>query len=318
MRYTTSIPLFIGALAMGATAFTASSISHTAAKSTPSSIVDPAYLGEIEAWRTKVETNLKRDNGWLTLAGRFVMKPGANTFGTGKNNDIVFPPQLKGTGPDTIGTLQIDAEKQTVTLKLADGVSMTSAGQAFTGEREMKFGGKDRDWVSLGRISMHIIERNGKFVLRLADNESDVRKNFAGRIWFPPNPKFMVDAKFVPYPEDKKISIVNVIDEVSEEPCPGYVEFKLDGKVHRMDVVGDDEGMFFVFRDATSRDATYPPSRFLYIEQRPEPNTTFKLDFNRAYNPPCAFSEFTTCPLPPKQNIYKTRIEAGEKYRRKG
>jgi uncharacterized protein len=318
MTISTSTRLFISALAMGATLFAMPPGSHAAAKSKSSAAVDPAYLSEIEAWRTKVETNLKRDNGWLTLAGRFVMKPGANTFGVGKNNDIVFPPELKGAGPDTIGTLHIDTEKQTVTLKLAEGVRMSSAGQEFTGEREMKFGGKDRDWVTLGRISMHIIERNGKFVLRLADNESAVRKNFAGRIWFPPDPKFMVDAKFIPYPEGKTISIVNVIDEVSEEPCPGYVEFKLDGKAHRMDVVGDDDGMFFVFRDATSRDATYPPSRFLYIEQRPEPNATFKLDFNRAYNPPCAFSEFTTCPLPPKQNIYKTRIEAGEKYRRKG
>jgi uncharacterized protein len=318
MNISTSTRLFISALAMGAALFAMPPGSHAAAKSKSAAAVDPAYLSEIEAWRSKVETNLKRDNGWLTLAGRFVMKPGANTFGVGKNNDIVFPLELKGTGPDTIGTLNIDTEKKTVTLKLAEGVSMSSGGQAFTGEREMKFGGKDRDWVSLGRISMHVIERNGRFVLRLADNESAVRKNFAGRIWFPPNPKFMVDAKFVPYPEDKTISIVNVIDEVSEEPCPGYVEFKLDGKTHRMDVVGDDDGMFFVFRDATSRDATYPPSRFLYIEQRPPPNTTFKLDFNRAYNPPCAFSEFTTCPLPPKQNIYKTRIEAGEKYRRKG
>ncbi len=277
------------------------------------------YTAELKAWRADSETKLKRDNGWLTLAGRFMMKPGINTFGTGKNNDIVLPPQLKGTGTDTIGAFKVDLAAKTVTLQLADGVSMTSAGAAFSGERPMAFGSDKRDWVSLGRIAMHIIERDGKFVLRLADNESQVRKKFAGRVWFAPNTKFLVDAKFVPYPEEKTIPIVNVIDEVSNEPCPGYVEFKLNGKPQRMDVIGDDDaGMFFVFRDATSRDSTYPPSRFLYVEQKPEPNTTFKLDFNKAYNPPCAFSEFTTCPLPPKQNIYKARIEAGEKYRKKG
>jgi hypothetical protein len=276
------------------------------------------YVTDLNAWRSKSETNLKRDNGWLTLAGRFVMKPGANTFGTGQNNDIVLPHELKGAVPETVGTLNVDNEKRAVTLKLADGVTMTSDGKPFTGERAMESGSGKRDWVSLGRMSMHIIERNGKYVLRLADNESLVRKNFAGRIWFAPNPKFMVDAKFVPYTEKKTIPIVNVIDEVSDEPSPGYVEFTLDGKVHRMDAIGDDdEGLFFVFRDATSRDLTYPPSRFLYVEKKPAPNTTFKLDFNRAYNPPCAFSEFTTCPLPPKQNIYPTRIEAGEKYRKK-
>jgi uncharacterized protein len=271
---------------------------------------------DIEAWREKVGNSLKRDNGWLTLAGRFVMKPGINTFGTGKDNAIVLPPELKGIGPDQLGTLNVDTEKKIVTLKLADGVTMTSDNKPFTGEREMKAKSDNRDWVSLGRMSMHIIERNGNYILRLADNQSLVRKNFSGRVWYEPNAAFWVDAKFIPYPAGKTLSIVNVIDEVSEEPCPGYVEFKLNGATHKMDVVGDDTGLFFVFRDGTSGDTTYRPSRFLYIEQKPEPNKTFKLDFNRAYNPPCAFSEFTTCPLPPKQNIMKTRIEAGEKYRK--
>ncbi len=276
------------------------------------------YIADIEAWRDKVETSLRRDNGWLTLAGRFIMKPGINTFGVGKNNDIVLPPELKGIGPDTIGALVVDKDALTVTLKLADGVSMTSDGTAFSGERVMKTSSEKRDWVSLQRISMHIIERNGTFVLRLADNESLVRKNFPGRLWYEAKDQFVMDAKFIPYPPGRTLSIVNIIDEISEEPSPGYVEFKLKGKTHKMDVIGDDDGLFFVFRDGTSGDTTYRPSRFLFVEKKPAPNTTFKLDFNKAYNPPCAFSEFTTCPLPPKQNIMQTRVEAGEKYRKKG
>ncbi len=273
------------------------------------------YIADIEAYHDKMEKSLRRDNGWLTLAGRFVMKPGINTFGTGADNDIVFPPELKGTGPDRLGSITVEPGK--VTLKLAEGVNMSSEGQPFSGERILQPAGEKRDWVSLGRISMHIIEREGTYVLRLADNESAVRKNFAGRIWYEPNPKFQVDAKFVPYPPGKKISIVNVIDEVSDEPCPGYVEFKLNGKLYKMDVVGEDEGLFFVFRDATAGITTYRPSRFLYVDVRPAPNATFKLDFNKAYNPPCAFSEFTTCPLPPKQNIIGSNIAAGEKCRNK-
>ena len=275
------------------------------------------YIADIEAWRDKVETSLKRDNGWLTLAGRFIMKPGVNTFGTGKNNDIVLPPELKGVGPETLGAMLVDKDALKVTLKLAEGVSMTSEGVAFSGERLMKTDSEKRDWVSLARISMHIIERNGTFVLRLADNESLVRKNFPGRLWYEPKDKFVVDAKFVPYPAGRTLSIVNIIDEVSEEPSPGYVEFKLNGKTHKMDVIGEDDGLFFVFRDGTSGDTTYRPSRFLFVDKKPAPNTHFKLDFNKAYNPPCAFSEFTTCPLPPKQNIMQTRVEAGEKYRKK-
>lgn len=294
--------------------FTMTSISATIA-STPE---QDAYVDSVQQWRDKVEQSLRRDNGWLTLAGRFQMKPGANTFGTGKDNDIVFPPELKGTGPERLGTLVVDSAGKKVSLKLANGVSMTSDGKAFTGERVMGTGTAKRDWVALGRINMHIIEREGRYILRLADNESLVRKNFPGRIWYAVDEKFKVAAKFVAYPPGKKISIVNVIDEVSDEPCPGYVEFKLNGVTQKMDVVGDDDGMFFVMRDGTAGDTTYRPSRFLYVEQRPKPNESFTLDFNRAYNPPCAFSEFTTCPLPPEQNILKARIEAGEKYRKPG
>jgi uncharacterized protein (DUF1684 family) len=279
---------------------------------------EPEYVDAVTQWRDESEQRLRRDNGWLTLAGRFIMKPGANTFGSAATNDIVFPPELKGTGPDVVGTITVDSAKRSVTLKLVEGVSMTSEGKVFTGERALKFDPAKRDWVSLGRISMHVIERDGRYVLRLADNESLVRKNFPGRVWYEVNPAFKVNARFIPYAPGKKLSIVNVIDEVSEEPCPGYVEFTLKGKKYKMDVVGEDEGLFFVMRDGTSGDTTYRPSRFLFVDKKPKANELFQLDFNKTYNPPCAFSEFTTCPLPPEQNILKTRIEAGEKYRKLG
>ena len=299
------------AIAIGAVATFAGGVHAAAPKKAEAPL---EYIADIDAWHDKVETSLRRDNGWLTLAGRFVMKPGVNTFGTGRDNDIVFPPELKGTGPERLGSINVDAGK--VTLKLADGVSMASEGAAFSGERELRAASDKRDWVTLGRIAMHVIERNGTYVLRLADNESAVRKNFAGRIWYETNPKFLLDAKFVPYPPGRTIAIVNVIDEVSDQPSPGYVAFKLDGKRYRLDAIAEDDGLFFVFRDATAGTTTYRPSRFLFVDKKPAPNTTFKLDFNKAYNPPCAFSEFTTCPLPPKQNIIGRKIEAGEKYRK--
>lgn len=277
---------------------------------------DTAYVDSMQKWRDARENGLRNDNGWLTLAGRFQMKPGANTFGTGKKNDIVLPPELKGAGPDTIGTFVVDAAGKAVTLKLAKGVWMTSEGKAFSGERTMGTGTDKRDWIALGRMTMHIIERDGRYILRLANNESKVREKFPGRIWYNVDEKFKVEAKFVAYPPGKKISIVNVIDEVSDEPCPGYVEFNLNGVTQKMDVVGEGDGLFFVMRDGTAGDTTYRPSRFLYVEKTPKAGETFTLDFNKAYNPPCAFSDFTTCPLPPEQNILKTRIEAGEKYRK--
>ena len=278
---------------------------------------DSSYPQEIQQWRATREEKLRADQGWLTLAGRFPLKEGANTFGTGKNNDVVFPAELEGEGTERIGTLTIDSRADQVTLTLSDGVTMLSGGEPFTGERVMGTVPGKRDWVALGRLSFHLIARNGKYVLRLADNQSPVRKNFPGCLWYPPNETFRVEARFVPYPEGKTISIVNIIDEVSEQPCTGFAEFELNGTVHKLDAIKEGEGLFFVFRDTTAGDTTYPPARFIDIEKQPGDDETFTLDFNKAYNPPCAFSEFTTCPLPPRQNILKTRIEAGEKYRSK-
>ncbi len=276
---------------------------------------DPAYEAEILKWQAAREEKLRADNGWLTLAGRYPLKEGANTFGTGKNNDIIFPATLEGTGPVRLGTLLVDLKDKKVTLKLAEGVSMTSSGKSFTGERALGTATDKRDWVGLKRLSMHIIERDGKYILRLADNESAVRKNFAGCVWYAPDETYKVEAKFVPYPEEKQLSIINVLDEVSKQPCPGYAEFTLKGQTYKLDAIKEGEGLFFVFRDKTAGDTTYSSGRFLDIEKQPAANETFTLDFNKAYNPPCAFSEYTTCPLPPKQNILNTRIEAGEKSR---
>lgn len=270
---------------------------------------DPEHAKGVEEWRARAEKSLRQDNGWLTLAGRFVMKPGVNTFGTGKGNDIVFPP---GLGPERIGT--IDVQPGAVTMKLAPGVTMAKEGVPFT-ERVMGTNAEGkRDWVTLGRTQMHVITRDGRYILRLADNENVVRKNFVNRVWFPVQADYRVQAKFVPYPPGKKVPIVNVLDEVSDEPSPGYVEFKLHGKMQRLDVVGDDDGLFMIFRDETAGKGTYRPGRFLYVDKKPEANVPFQLDLNRAYNPPCAFSEYTTCPLPPEQNILKVKVEAGEKF----
>lgn len=269
---------------------------------------DPAWEKSLLDWRERAQLGLKADNGWLTLAGRFVMKPGANTFGTGAANDIVFP---KGLGPERMGTLTVAGGK--VKLALAPGVEMEKDGMPFS-EREMGTNVAKRDWVTRGRLAMHVIEREGRYVLRLADNESLVRKGFRHRVWYAPDPMYRVQAKFVPYPPGRKVTIINVLDEASDEPSPGYVEFRLAGETHRLDAVGDDEGLFFVLRDATAGETTYRPGRFLYVATKPEPGQPFELDLNRVYNPPCAFSEFTTCPLPPKQNILKARIDAGEKY----
>ncbi|HSN21304.1 MAG TPA: DUF1684 domain-containing protein [Usitatibacter sp.] len=283
-------------------------LAFAAALALPALAADPAYVKDVEAWRARAEASLRKDNGWLTLAGRYVMKPGANTFGTGKGNDIVFP---AGLGPARMGTITVEPGR--VYVKLAPGLAMEKDGIPMT-DKVMDTGGETRDWVSMGRAAFHVIEHNGTYVLRLADNGSANRKRFGGRAWYPVDESYRVPAKFVAYEPQRHIPIVNVIDEVSDEPSPGYVEFTLHGKRYRLDALGDDGGLFFVFRDATAGDTTYGAGRFLYVPEKPASGATVALDFNRAYNPPCAFNKFTTCPLPPKENILPARIEAGEKY----
>lgn len=276
---------------------------------------EPTYAEEIKKWRADREQKLKADNGWLTLAGRFIMKDGANTFGTGKDNDVVFPPELKGTGPERLGTLVVDTAGKKVTLKPADGIAMVSGEKEFKGERV--FDTAKRDWVGKDRFRMHVIERDGKYILRLADNQSELRKSFPGCVWYPADEKFKVEAKYVEYPEEKTLTIVNIIGEKSKQPNPGYAEFKIGGETFKLDGIREGDGLFFVFRDATAGDTTYVQARFIDIDKRPKGGETFTLDFNKAYNPPCAFSEFTTCPTPPAQNVLKVRIEAGEKFSKK-
>lgn len=283
-------------------------------------VVQPAgeipFAEEVQKGRVKREESLRAENGWLSLVGRFPLMEGNNSIGTGQENDVVFPASLAGVGPAQLGSLVVDSRANQVTLRLADGITMISLRdqQAFTGDRVMRTTTTPRDWVKLGRMAMHVIQRNGKSILRLADNECENRTKFPGCIWYPPDETYRVEARFVPYAEGKTFPIQNIINEVSEQPVAGYAEFRLNGELHKLDALKEGNGLFFIFRDATAGDTTYGPGRFIDIEEGPAEDESFILDFNKAYNPPCAFSEFTTCPLPPRQNILKIRIEAGEKY----
>src|SRR5678815_780638 len=176
---------------------------------------DPAYAKSVTDWRAKVEKSLRADNGWLTLAGRYVLKPGENTFGSGPGNDIVFP---KGVGSAGMGSVFVEPGR--VTVKMVPGLRMRKDGIEYT-ERDMGTSVEKRDWVSVGTVAFHFIEVNGKTVMRLADNQSEVRRKFGGRVWYDVNDDYRVQAKFVPYEPGRKISIVNVLDEVSDEPVAG-------------------------------------------------------------------------------------------------
>jgi uncharacterized protein len=273
------------------------------------------YETEVSQWRVAREERLRSERGWLTLVGRYPLKPGENSFGSGKSNAIVLPDSLQLPGPDCLGSLVVDASGTSCTLKLNDGVSMFAGeGEAFTGERLFLHRSATRDWVWFEQLSMHVIQREGRFYVRIADSRAKTRTEFPGCTWYPAEEKYKVRARYVAYENLKLLRVKSIIDDESQEPSPGYAEFELDGQTYRLDAIQEPGGLFFVFRDTTAGDTTYSAARFIDIDHTPKSNATFTLDFNKAYNPPCAFSAYTVCPLPPKQNILDIRIEAGETY----
>ena len=267
---------------------------------------DRKYREEIRKWRADYETSLKHDNGWLTLAGLFWLKEGDNHFGTGPGNDLLLP---EGSAPEAAGTFVFhDGKTQ---LRLNAGVQAFLNGAPVLTEPALKpdaSGNPDR--ITLGHLSMIAIQRGSRYGIRLWDNQSAVRRDFKGTRWFPAKESYRITAKFIAYPQPKMIPILNILGDTEQNPSPGYAEFELDGKACRLDPLLEGDHLFFIFKDATSGKQTYPAGRFLYTGLPKDGKVI--LDFNQAENPPCAFTAYATCPLPPRQNHLQVAIEAGE------
>ncbi len=281
-----------------------------AAAATP----DPAYVDDLAKWRTRADASLTRERGWLSIVSRDELAPGTYKIGTAADNQVVLP---KGLGPAHLGTLVVGADK--ARLSLAPGQKMTlvtkdkdAMPDEFTA-RDMVSGATRLEWAEQGRLSLQFVKReDGKIVVRAADRDSPRRKSFAGRLWYEPKADFKVPAKFVAVANGATIPIANVRGEISYEKVAGTLEFTVNGQKMSFDALDDEGDLFIIFRDGTSNSTTYPPGRFLSVEKPKDGN--YVVDFNKAYNPPCAFSAYTTCPLPPPQNWLKGDVSAGEKY----
>ncbi len=263
------------------------------------------YTVQIEQWREHREANLKSDSGWLTLAGLFWLKEGKNSMGTGRDNDFVLP---AGSAPDKLGTF-IFHEGKTV-FESAPGVTVTVNGQAVSTASLTSDSAGSPDVLQIRNLTLLVIQRGQRTGIRLKNKDNEALKNFHGTQWFPVSEEYRVKAKFVPYSPPKKIAVPNILGDVDQSDCPGYLEFTLKGQHLRLDPVTEENELFLIFKDQTAGKETYPSGRFLYANM-PKNGETI-LDFNKAYNPPCAFTPYATCPLPPKQNQLPVRIEAGE------
>jgi uncharacterized protein len=249
------------------------------------------YENEILTWRGERESALKSDSGWLTVAGLFWLKEGGNTFGSAAGNDIVLP-----SGPANAGVFYLHDGK----------VSATMPGDPM---RPLKPDSEaPADVVRIRNLTLFPIQRGDRMGIRLKDKNSSFRREFTSLHWYPVKESARVTARFVSAPG--RLTIPNILGQKQDETCPGYAEFEWEGRTLRLYPTQEDDRLFFVFRDQTAGGETYGAGRFLYADL-PQ-NGSVVLDFNKAYNPPCAFTPYATCPLPPAQNRLLVRIEAGE------
>jgi len=266
------------------------------------------YLEEINNWHQKREVNLKSETGWLTVSGLFWLDEGENTFGASKENKIVFP---KGKADEKLGSFILMNGK--VQLNILIGVevkrndTLFNTGIIFSDEIE-----EQSIILSHRNLKWFIIKRGNRFGLRLRDLESDARKQFTHINRYPVDKKWIITARYEAPINKKTIPIHDVIGNTTETEFGGTLHFEIDEKKYQLDatIEGEDD-LFIVFADYTSGITTYGAGRFLYAKKPKESNTVI-LDFNKTYNPPCAFTNFATCPLPPDQNKLPFEVLAGE------
>lgn len=265
------------------------------------------YRAEIQKWREGYEAELKKDNGWLTLAGLFWLKEGRNTFGTSAENDIILPP---GSAARKAGAFLFHDGK--ARLALNSGTAWMINGKPAAAETDLKPDSTGTpDSITTGHLRMRVIRRGNRFGIRLWDNDSQARRDFRGSQWFPVREAFRVTAKFTSYAQPKIIPILNVLGDTEPSPSPGYALFELEGKTCRLEPLVEGDHLFFILKDLTSGKVTYAAGRFLYTGLPKDGKLI--LDFNKAENPPCAFTAYATCPLPPSQNHLPVAVTAGER-----
>ena len=264
------------------------------------------YIAEIEEWHQKRIERLKDENSWLTVVGLYWLKEGDNIFGSDKNNDIVFP----DNAPQNIG--KIILKDSIITLNVNEEVNVANDGKSI---KEIKL---EHDLtgnptiLDLDSFRWYIIKRRDRYGIRLRDMNVPLRNKFDGIERFPVNEDWKITAAFEAYEPPKVISLPTQMGTVVEEPSPGAVIFKKDGQTYRIDAVDTGRRLWLIFADETSGKETYGAGRYLYIDK---PDSTGKtvVDFNLTYNPPCVFTKYATCSFPPKQNLQKLKITAGEK-----
>jgi len=253
------------------------------------------YEQEIMKWREHRRTRLLADDSWLTLVNLQWLNEGVNKIDKpADTGSVTLDHGVVTLAPSP--KLMIDGKPVAQPVVLANDADP-----------------KGPTMVQSGTTKFNVIKRNDKYALRVRDTNAETRRDFKGLDYFPVDPKWRLEARFEPFNPPHHIAITNVLGMVSDEVAPGELVFTVDGKEVRLQPILEqgETDYFIIFKDATSGKETYPAARYLYASPAKDGKTV--IDFNKAYNPPCAFTAYATCPLPPQQNRLPFRVEAGEK-----
>jgi uncharacterized protein (DUF1684 family) len=265
---------------------------------------DAAYKRSVEEWRVKHQEHVASDDGYLTYSALIWLHEGRNSFGSAPGNDAVLPAPV----PPQAGYFDLRSGKVTVhvnpgvPIKLGDKPVETAELQPDEFDSRL----------FIGDLTFYIHHIGTRYALRLKDKNSKLRKEFTGLRWYAVDPAYRLKGRFVAYPSVRDVEIDTLLGDRTTLPMAGYVVFRLKGKEYKLEAMqGDSKELLIVFRDLTSKTETYQAARFLPTD--PVSGDAVDLDFNKAYNPPCAFNPYMTCPLPPPGNELPLEIRAGEK-----
>jgi uncharacterized protein len=265
------------------------------------------YENSILKWRQEMDKNLRRENGWLALAGLFWLRKGTNTIGSDPESDILLPRRA----PSRLGTFAFDDDDVTLNVEASlpvevNGVETTSVRLDADQEDVPSF-------ITFNGMRMVVVRRSKGVGIRVWDNTREERRTFPSREWYPVKEEFRVPATYTRYETPKIVKMPDILGAILDEPLQGFVTFELGGKKHELMVEElPDRRLFVQFMDPTNNQRTYPSGRYHYTDA--QQNGGVVVDFNKAYSPPCAFTKFATCTFPPQENHLEVAIEAGEIY----
>jgi len=285
--------------------------------SAPSYAQSADWANEELAWRTQHAADLQKPDGWLSLIGLEWLQPGETALGSAADNKIHLPV----SAPGYLAVLKLD--NKTVQLLpprggFPTGLKVDGAPAKEQTLRADPDHDKFNPRITHGTLNFYVIRRADRFAVRLKDAKSPSLIEFRGLKWYAPDPAYQVRAKWVPYNPHKRVSLITLVGTSYDQPVPGYAEFTLQGKTYRLEPVLEDPQsakLFFILKDPTSAETTYPACRFLYTplpDHGVDREGELVLDFNHLENPPCAYTPYATCPLPPAGNRLSVALPVGE------